>query len=108
MRSTASIGPNLSTLNSAFSNNSRTASSACCTISVLSTRVACPCRSNGRGPELTPAALEAHNNNLSSMSLASQGSAHSIDVSVAPNSRQLQPSAAYLARMAKVSHQLGL
>lgn len=64
--------------------------------------VAVCCRSNGRGPELTPAALEAHNNNLSSVSLASQGSARSLDGSAAANSMMLQPSAAYLARMAKV------
>jgi hypothetical protein len=60
------------------------------------------CRSNGRGPELTPAALEAHNKSHSSMSLTSHGSARSLDCSALANMPQLAPSAAYLARMAKV------
>lgn len=60
------------------------------------------CRSNGRGPELTPAALEAHNKTHSSLSLMSHNSARSLDGSLRANMPQLAPSAAYLARMAKV------
>ena len=60
------------------------------------------CRSNGRGPELTPAALEAHNKTHSSLSLVSHGSARSLDASTAANMPVLAPSAAYLARMQKV------
>lgn len=60
------------------------------------------CRSNGRGPELTPAALEAHNKTHSSLSLVSHGSTRSLDASTAANLPALAPSAAYLARMQKV------
>lgn len=51
---------------------------------------------------MTPAALEAHNKTHSSLSLMSQGSARSMDGSALANMPQLAPSAAYLARMAKV------
>jgi hypothetical protein len=51
---------------------------------------------------LTPAALEAHNMSHSSLGLKPPGSARSLDGRALANMSQLAPSAAYLARMAKV------